>query len=86
MSSIVNKLKGAELVELTDMQEVILIHIVSYILRNNLEEQYLPSEIWPYPDLAFEPIKCDPIEKRFPDSLKLLNKVLALYAMSDKGD
>ena len=86
MGYAVNKLIKFDLIELTDTQIVILNHLVSYILRNNLESNYLPSELLMMPELYFEPIECIPIEERYPDELKLLNKVLALYAMSDKGD
>ena len=86
MGYAVNKLIKCDLIELTDTQIVILNHLVSYILRNNLESNYLPSELLMMPELYFEPIECIPIEERYPDELKLLNKVLALYAMSDKGD
>lgn len=86
MSSILRKIKRAELVSITDMEETVLIHIISYIMCNNLEKQYLPPELQPFPNLSFEVYDCEPIEERFPDSLKLLNKVLALYALSDEGD
>lgn len=86
MGYAVNKLKECELIDLTDTQTVILTHLISYILRNNLESKYLPSELLVMPDTYFEPIDCVPIEEKYPDELNLLNKVLALYAMSDKGD
>lgn len=86
MGYAVNKLRESELIDLTDTQVVILTHLISYILRNNLEHKYLPSELLVMPDVHFEPIKCVPIEEKYPDELNLLNKVLALYAMSDKGD
>ena len=85
MGYAVNKLRESELVDLTDTQVVILTHLISYILRNNLEHKYLPSDLLLISTTGFEPIECIPVEEKYPNELNLLNKVLALYAMSDKG-
>ena len=81
----VRRLLRTELVVLDDKQIIVLKHVLSYIHRNNLEEEYLPSELNKYEGLGYVPIECEPIEEKFPEGFKLLNKVLALYAMSDKG-
>lgn len=81
----IRKLLRTELVILDDKQIIVLKHVLSYIHRNNLEDEYLPSELNKYKGLGYVPIECTPIEEKFPEGFKLLNKVLALYAMSDKG-
>lgn len=79
------ELLRTELVVLDDKQIIVLKHVLSYIHRNNLEDEYLPSELNNYEGLGFISIECTPVEEKFPEGFKLLNKVLALYAMSDKG-
>lgn len=81
----ISKLLRTELVVLDDKQIIILRHVLSYIHRNNLEDEYLPSELNKYEGLGYVPIECTPVEEKFPEGFKLLNKVLALYAMSNKG-
>lgn len=81
----VSKLLRSELIVLDDKQIIILKHIISYIYRYNLEDVYLPSELNKYEGLGYIPKECTPVEEKFPEGFKLLNKVLALYAMSDKG-
>lgn len=81
----IRKLLRTELVVLDDKQIIVLKHVLSYIHRNNLEDDYLPSELNKYEGLGYVPIECTPVEEKFPEGFKLLNKVLALYAMSDKG-
>lgn len=83
--SIISKLLSSELIVLDDKQIIILRHVLSYIHRNNLEDDYLPSELNKYEGLGYAPLECAPVEEKFPEGFKLLNKVLALYAMSDKG-
>ena len=83
--STISKLLGSELIVLDDKQITVLKHVISYIHRNNLEDKYLPSELNSYTGLGFTPKECIPVEEKFPEGFKLLNKVLALYAMSDKG-
>lgn len=78
-------LLDSELIVLDDKQTIILKHVLSYIFRNNLEDDYLPSE-FKYEGIEYIPLECTPVEEKFPEGFKLLNKVLALYAMSDKGD
>ena len=80
----IRKLLRTELVVLDDKQIIVLKHVLSYIHRNNIEDEYLPSE-FKYEGLGYVPIECTPVEEKFPEGFKLLNKVLALYAMSDKG-
>ena len=80
-----SKLLETELIVLDDKQIIVLKHVLSYIHRNNLEEKYLPSELDLYEGISFTPKECTPVEEKFPEGFKLLNKVLALYAMSDKG-
>lgn len=82
----ISKILSSELIVLDDKQIIILRHVLSYIHRNNLEDDYLPSELNKYEGLGYTPIECSPVEEKFPEGFKLLNKVLALYAMSDKGD
>ena len=84
--STISKLLSTELIVLDDKQIIVLKHVLSYIHRNNLEEKYLPSELDLYEGIGFVPKECSPVEEKFPEGFKLLNKVLALYAMSDKGD
>lgn len=81
----ITKLLRTELVVLDDKQIIVLKHVLSYIHRNNLEDEYLPSELNKYEGLGYVPIECTPVEEKFPEGFKLLNKVLALYAMSNKG-
>ena len=81
----ISKLLRTELVVLDAKQIIILKHVLSYIHRNNLEDEYLPSDLNKYEGLGYVPIDCTPVEEKFPEGFKLLNKVLALYAMSDKG-
>ena len=83
--STISKLLRSELIILDDKQIIVLKHVLSYIHRNNIEDEYLPSELNKYEGLGYVPIECAPVEKKFPEGFKLLNKVLALYAMSDKG-
>lgn len=83
--STLSKLLETELIVLEDKQIIVLKHVLSYVHRNNLEEKYLPSELDLYEGIGFVPIECTPVEEKFPEGFKLLNKVLALYAMSDKG-
>lgn len=83
--STLSKLLRTELIVLDDKQIIVLKHVLSYIHRNNLEEKYLPSELDLYEGIGFVPKECPPVEEKFPEGIKLLNKVLALYAMSDKG-
>ena len=83
--STLSKLLRTELVVLDDKQIIVLKHVLSYIHRNNLEDEYLPSELNKYEGFGYVPIECTPVEEKFPEGFKLLNKVLALYAMSDKG-
>lgn len=83
--STISKLLSTELIVLDDKQFIVLKHVLAYIHRNNLEEKYLPSELHIYEGIGFTPIECTPVEEKFPEGFKLLNKVLALYAMSDKG-
>ena len=83
--STLSKLLRTELVVLDDKQIIVLKHVLSYIHRNNLEDEYLPSELNMYEGCGCVPIECTPVEEKFPEGFKLLNKVLALYAMSDKG-
>lgn len=83
--STISKLLSSELIVLDDKQTIILKHVLSYIHRNNIEDEYLPSELNKYEGLGYVPIECTPVEEKFPEGFKLLNKVLALYAMSDKG-
>lgn len=83
--STLSKLLRTELVVLDDKQIIVLKHVLSYIHRNNLEDEYLPSELNKYEGCGYVPIGCTPVEEKFPEGFKLLNKVLALYAMSDKG-
>lgn len=83
--STLSKLLRSELVVLDDKQIIILKHVLSYIHRNNLEDEYLPSDLDSFEGFGFVPKECSPVEEKFPEGFKLLNKVLALYAMSDKG-
>lgn len=87
--SVMSKLLESELINLDDRQIIILDHLISYICRYNLESGYIPSELLPIKGygksiIFFTPVMT--VEEKYPDELKLLNKVLALYAMSDKGD
>ena len=81
----ISKILNCELVVLNEKQTIIIKHVLSYIFRNNLEAEYLPSELNQYEGLGYVPKECEPVEEKFPEGFKLLNKVLALYAMSDKG-
>lgn len=83
--STLSRLLRSELIVLDDKQIIVLKHVLSYIHRNNLEEKYLPPELDLYEGIGFVPKECPPVEEKFPEGFKLLNKVLALYAMSDKG-
>ena len=83
--SVMRMLLRSELIEIDETQQIILQHVLSYIYRNNIEEDYLPSELNEFEGFGYAPKECIPVEEKFPEGFKLLNKILALYAMSDKG-
>lgn len=84
---IIEKIKQAELVELDIVEESILAHIISYIIRNSFAMDYLPSDLHCFIDWYPGAVGALKPEERYPEKIDLFNKTIALYSMSNNiGD
>lgn len=88
MNYLLKQLLGSDLIELTKEEENSLRHVVSYIYRYGLQEKYINSNL--RQDFIFEKHyfyhpPTESVEDKYPQELKLLNKLMTLYTLSDNG-